>query len=251
MLNKNGILAVLDRGITINWDDGPTLHRITAQVRFHTAASTTSQLMRLTAAHRQDDDTFVFMHDEQLEARWSWREMSLPDDQPELISYWVAQLAVTNHSNNDYFVEMMEVIRVDSAFHGQFNLGAPPGLWQCANDSVRGKLTCESWSSSGTGVQGFERGAELLVQPAMSNRSRPPALLIRAVDAPDRASPFTADTAEMLLELSGERFERLSAYNKAEGAIVRAGSTVTSGAFIIASGDDAAELHNTEFALPQ
>ena len=250
MINKAGVLAVLDRGITINWEDGPTLHRITAQVRFHTATSATSQLMRLVAAHRQDEDSLVFVQDEILQSQWSWREMNLPDDLPNIYSYWVAQLTVTNRADYDLYVDTLDVIRIDSAFHGQFNLGAPPGLWQCADESPRGKFVWEAWSQSAGSAGGFTRGAELLVQPMMSNRSRPPAVMVRAVDPPGSTS-LTTSTAEMMLEINGERFERLAARNRLDGVLLHTSESIASGAFIIASGDDATELHEMEFTLPE
>ena len=250
MLNKAGVLAVLDRGITLNWEDGPTLHRITAQVRFHTATSATSQLMRLAAAHRQDEDALVFVQDEILQSHWSWREMNLPEDPPDVFSYWVAQLTVTNRADYDLYIDTLDVIRIDRAFHGQFNLGAPTGLWQCADQSPRGKFVWETWSQSTSSTGGFTRSAELLVQPMMSNRSRPPAVMVRAVDLPNSVARSSAP-AEMALEISGERFERLAARNRLDGQLLHTGASLMSCSFIIASGDDATELHEMEFALPE
>ena len=39
MLNTTVAMALLDRGVTLNWDDGATLHKITAQARYHTQHS--------------------------------------------------------------------------------------------------------------------------------------------------------------------------------------------------------------------
>jgi hypothetical protein len=84
----------------------------------------------------------------------------------------------------------------------------------------------------------------------MSNRSRPPAVMVRAVDLPN-SIPLSSAPAEMMLEISGERFERLAARNRLDGHLLHPGESLASGAFIIASGDDANELHEMEFALPE
>ena len=81
-------------------------------VRSNEVSDATSQLMRLAAAHRQDEDSLVFVQDEILQSHWSWREMSLPDDPPDVFSYWVAQLSVTNRADYDLYVDTLDVIRL-------------------------------------------------------------------------------------------------------------------------------------------
>ncbi len=237
MLNTTGILTVLDRGVTINWDDGPTLHRITAQVRYHTAAHATPQLMRVLALQRASDDPLIFSAEDRIKADWIWREEYAPGS--EDVVFWTARMAVTNQTTEDIFLDALEVLRIDSAYSGQFNVGAPTGLWRCAVEGSAG-LSWESWPGTTPSAGGFTRQRLLLVQPSVSNRSRPPAVLIRSLTSdPDSQN---AAATEIKLELSGERFERLVVRTRTDGVLLRAGATLFSTPFQIASGDDPAEL---------
>lgn len=248
MINTNGVLAVMDHHITINWDDGPTMHRVAAQVRYHTAESATLRTVRVNASQRYSDDPLSFMAaGDGLRASWIWQERG---------PGWTAQLAVTNEGEDDVYLDALDVIRIDSAFGGLFNLGAPPGLWRVRLEDVRSLLVApgsedapaersdptagwESWSPATLNVTGFIRRQCLIVQPVASNRTRPPAVMIRALDNDSRSS--TART-EIQLEVSGERFERLSARNRTEGMLLGAGVSVASSEFWVVSGDDAEEL---------
>lgn len=231
MLNENGVLAMLDRGITINWDDGPTLHRITAQVRYHTGQSATAQLLRVNAAQPYSDEPLTFKQtDSALQAVWVWQTRG---------AGWSTQLAITNISDVDVYVDALDVLRIDSAYGGVFTLGAPPGLWRCAREdeaAPNGAPAWEAWAERTASAGGFARARWLIVQPAVSNRSRPPAVLI-AVNESTAQMP-----AEIRLECSGERFERLTARSRADGTLVGAGAMLASAELWIASGDDAAEL---------
>ena len=237
MLNSTGILTVLDRGITINWDDGPTLHRITAQVRYHTATLATTQLLRVNATQRYSDDPLVFTAEESIAAAWIWRDEHLVDS--DAIAYWTTQLSVTNRTDEDVFLDTLDVMRIDSAYSGQFNIGAPTGLWQCTVESDE-SLKWEAWSASTSSAGGFTRQRELLVQPSMSNRSRPPAVLVRALES----NPNSADAVptEIKLEFNGERFERMVACMRMDGTLLSPGATLLSAVFQIASGDSPDEL---------
>jgi len=231
MLNENGVLTMLDRGITINWDDGPTLHKITAQVRYHTGQSATAQSLRVTATQPYSDEPLTFKQaDAALQAVWVWQARG---------AGWSTQLAITNTSDMDVYVDALEIMRIDSAYGGVFNLGAPPGLWRCAREGdaeQNGALAWEAWAETTASAGGFARARSLIVQPAVSNRSRPPAVLI-AVNSSTAQLPV-----EMRLECSGERFERLTARNRADGTLVGAGAMLHSAELWIASGDDAEEL---------
>lgn len=249
MINANGVLAVMDHHITINWDDGPTMHRVAAQVRYHTAESATLRTARINASQRYSDDPLSFMTvGDGLRASWIWQERG---------PGWMVQLSVTNEGEDDVYLDALDVIRIDYAFGGLFNLGAPPGLWRVLLEDVRGLLAApagsehapaeygdlatgwESWSPATLTATGFTRRRCLIVQPVASNRTRPPAVMIRVLDADVPASPMRT---EIQLEVSGERFERLSARYRTEGMLLGAGVSVASPEFWVVSGDDAEEL---------
>ena len=227
MLNANGILSALDRGITINWDDGPTLHKITAQARYHTGESATAQLLRVGAAHQYSDDPLTFTHsDSLLQAVWVWQEHG---------EGWSAQLVISNPSDTDVYIDALETVRIDSAFGGVFSLGAPPGLWRCARENDA-ELVWEAWAETTASIGGFHRARSMLVQPTVSNRSRPPALLM-AMNASTTQLP-----TDIRLECNGERFDRLTLRTRADGTLLGAGATLTSAEVWIASGDEPEEL---------
>ncbi len=231
MLNENGVLTMLDRGITINWDDGPTLHKITAQVRYHTGKSATAQLLRVNATQPYSDEPLTFRQtDRVLQAIWVWHTRG---------AGWSTQLTLTNICEEDVYVDALEMLRIDSAYGGVFNLGAPPGLWRCARESEaerNGAPAWEAWAETTASAGGFVRTHTLMVQPSVSNRSRPPAVLI-AVNGNTAQLPV-----EMRLECSGERFERLTVRSRADGTLVGAGAMLASAELWIASGDDPEEL---------
>ncbi len=250
MINANGILAVMDHHITINWDDGPTMHRIAAQLRYHTAESATIRTARINASQRYSDTPLSFMTTgDGLRASWIWQERGLG---------WTAQLAVRNEGEDDVYLDALDVIRIDYAFGGLFNLGAPPGLWRVSLEDVSGLLVApsgdegvpadrnasvasgwESWSPAMPTASGFARRRCLIVQPTVSNRTRPPAVMIRALGEDSISQDART---EIRLEVSGERFERLVACYRTEGMLLGAGVSVASPEFWIVSGDDAEEL---------
>lgn len=251
MINTDGVLAVMDHHITINWDDGPTLHRIGAQVRYHTAESATARTLRVGASQRYSDDPLSFMVlGDGLRATWIWQERG---------PGWTAQLAVMNEGEDDIYLDALDVIRIDYAFGGLFNLGAPPGLWRVCLEDVRGLLAApgesapepapeparapadaemmwEAWSPASTTATGFVRRRQLIVQPTVSNRTRPPAVMIQVVQA------AAALATEICLEVNGERFERLTARHRADGMRLGAGVSVASPELWVVAGDDVEEL---------
>ncbi len=228
MLNTHGVLTVLDRGVTINWEDGPTLHKITAQARYHTPESATSQLLRVGAGQRFSDDPLTFVNaDGMLRAAWCWRERG---------AGWSAQLTITNQSGADLYVDALEMARIDSAFGGVFNLGAPPGLWRCARENGAAEAAWEAWAESTSSAGGFLRAGAMLIQPAVSNRTHPP--MIAFLAAPDTVSIPT----DMRLECTGEKFERLVARSRADGTLLGSGAVLASAELWVAAGDDAQEL---------
>ncbi len=243
MINVAGFMAVMDHGITINWDDGPTLHKIAAQVRYHTGENASSATLRLAASQRYSDDPLTFMAmGGGLRATWVWQERA---------PGWTAQLAVQNDGEEDVYIDSLDVIRIDSAFGGLFNIGAPPGLWQVASESAGllpapavatapASTAYECWSAGGATANGFTRSRELIVQPSVSNRSRPPALMLRALD--DGAGM----TTEIIVAVNGERFERAVARAKADGMLIASGVIVASPEFWIVAGDDVDELRRLQ-----
>ncbi len=237
MINSSGVLAVLDHGITLNWDDGPTLHKIGAQVRYHTTESASSKTLRVTASSRYSDEPVSFMAQQDgLRASWVWQERE---------PGWTAQLAVVNESDDEMYLDSLDVLRIDPAFGGLFNIGAPPGLWQVTGDDAvallaapEGSMTAaaDSLSSSTSTLAGFRRARELIVQPSASNRSHPPALLFRVLD-PNAALP-----TEIFIEATGERFERFVARYKTDALLLGNGVGIATPEFWIVVGDDVTEL---------
>lgn len=240
MINPNARFTVLEHCITLNWDDGPTLHKLIAQVRYHRPGSVTARTLRVFATHYAGEPCVAFQRrEEDLEVHWEWCALG---------GGWCARLKVRNASSEEVFADSLDVLHVEYATGGQFNLGAPPGLWQCALEGSMaegGALAWEMWApGTGTG-EGFTRRAELLVYPTVSNRTRPPALLIRALPS---ASPLPT---ELRLNLNGERFERLTARCKTDGLLLAPGETVRSAWFWLLSGDDPAELLRCALPTPE
>ncbi|HEY3288831.1 MAG TPA: hypothetical protein VGK87_01760 [Anaerolineae bacterium] len=233
MLNVTGVLAVLDRGITINWDDGPTLHRITALVSYHTAEDTTIQNVRLYATMKLSEEPLAFVNEGDLKITWTWLEGNTDNGADPV--FWLVQLAVTNQSDDEVYLDSLDVIRIDAELGGQFNLGASPDLWRCLREHNGDNADWESSADTG-----YLREQYLIVQPVTSNRTHPPALLVR-VDA-DQQSDNGQLPVELQLDFSGAHFTLLAARNRAGSAHLAPGVTVVSSRFVIASGDDALEL---------
>ncbi|MCS6773200.1 MAG: hypothetical protein NZ693_03700 [Thermoflexales bacterium] len=247
MINHAGFLAILDRGITLNWEDGPTLHKFSAAVQYQHPDSAASCMMRLSATNRYSDEPLSFTSlQDGLRAVWVWQERP---------PGWTAMLSVENESNQELLLNSLEVLRLDSEAGGLFNIGAPPRLWRCRieraegvssllpeptssleRQSVRDESVWESWSPHV--VSGFVRSRELVVQPVCSSRSRPPAVMIRAL-----RSAYDLAT-EIRLEATSERFERLIVRCKTDGMLLAPGGVTASPPFWIVAGDDAEELQH-------
>jgi hypothetical protein len=193
------------------------------------------------ASQRYSDDPLSFMAlGDGLRASWVWQERG---------PGWTAQLAVQNESEDDIYLDALDVIRIDPAFGGLFNIGAPPGLWQVSpEDDIRGLLSApeaeqevaaepETWSPASVTANGFMRRRQLIVQPSASNRSRPPAVMIRALGSPLQDAP-----TEIQIEATGEKFDRLVARAKTDGLLIANGVNIASPEFWIVVGDDAEEL---------
>ena len=245
MINSSGVMAVLDHHVTINWDDGPTLMRMAGQVRYHTNDSPTVQTLRVTASRRSSEEPLCFYSaNADLHATWTVQERN---------EGWTFQLSVTNENDaeddmaSEIYLDSIEVMRIDSAYGGVFSLGAPTGLWQCNAEHLLlgtgavadGSVEPDRWALSTPTAAGFIRQRELVVQPSASNRTRPPALLFRALQA-------EGVSTELQLEITGEKFERFVAQHKLDGTLIGAGVTVASPEFWVVAGDDAEELKRME-----
>ena len=245
MLNRSGVLSVMDRGVTLNWDDGATLHRMTAQVHYHTDYTPTPQVVIVQAAQPKEDEPLSFVEEDVVRATWDWQGMSLDPANAGATDYWTLQLTVANSSEDDVYIDTLDVLLIDSHHSGQFNLGAPPGLWRCARQNPDGTLAWEPWSETVAGAGGFSRTHELLVQPTFSNRSWPPAVIIRAYPVTpegDPAAEVPSQPTELKLAINGERFDHLVARTNAGGTRLQKDETLISPRFLVASGDDAVEL---------
>lgn len=248
MINTSGFLAVLDHHITINWDDGPTMHRIAGQVRYRVAGNDTVRTLRVNASQRYSDEPLSFMvMSDGVRASWVWQERG---------PGWTAQLAVQNDGEEDVLLEALDVVRVDAAFGALFNIGAPPGLWLVRPEEAMRRLlpgatmegevespasAPEAWAPGTPTADGFVRRRTLIVQPSVSNRSLPPAVMVRVLGDIPAELP-----TEIQLQANGERFDRLIARVNARGLVIASGVGLASPDFWIVSGDDAQELAHLE-----
>jgi hypothetical protein len=225
MINPTGVLAAMDHGVTINWDDGATLHKILAQVRYRVRVDGAVQTLRVNASSRSSDEPLCFVSaNEELRASWTWQEHG---------PGFTAHLSVANESEDDVWLDALEVIRIDAAFGGLFNLGAPTGLWQIASGASN---KIEWQQGSPATPNGFKFDKQMLIQPVASNRSSPPAVCIRKIEP-----PFGATTV-LQLEIDQEKFLRFTAGVSGEAILLGAGVTIASPEFLIVSGDDSSEL---------
>jgi len=129
----DAFLSVIDHGITINWEHGPTLHKLLAQVRYRSvsddAADTPVITMRIGASQRcaeaTDDveDAYCFAASNgDLAAQWIWQAHQ---------SGWSTNLILRNISDESIAIEAIDLVRID-AQTGLFTLGAPVTAWQMA-----------------------------------------------------------------------------------------------------------------------
>lgn len=228
MLNQTGALAVLDHHIGLNWDDGATLLRVGAQARYRYGAFATVQTLRVNASARCSDEPLGFeARNGDVHATWVWTE---------LLPGFVAQLSIVNEGEDEVLLEGVDVLRIDAAFGGQFNVGAPPGLWRAALPAG-GALKWEQWTPDP--AASFRRESELLMQPSASNRLAPPALLFRGLVGASAAAPLP-----LRFELSAAhgKFERFTATCVLDERPLAPGVTFVSPEVWIVAGDDAREL---------
>lgn len=228
MLNHTGALAVLDHHIGLNWDDGATLMRVGAQVRYRYGAFATVQTLRVTASARCSDEPLGFeARNGDVHATWVWTELA---------PGFVAQLSIVNEGDDEVLLEGVDVLRIDAAFGGLFNVGAPPGLWRAAQPG-RGVLKWEQWTPDP--AASFQRMGELLMQPSASNRLAPPALLFRGLSnhAEELALPLRFE-----LSAANGKFERFAATCVMDERPLAPGVTLVSPEVWVVAGDDAREL---------
>jgi hypothetical protein len=242
MLNTTGVLATMDHGITLNWEDGPTLLRMTALVSFRYAGDANSLYIRVLADHLLGDEPMAFLHEENaIRAAWIWREVPISQDLDSGIRYWTTQLSLTNTSREDIYLDSFEALRIDHDYSGQFNLGAPLSAWRIASDQQESPIFWENWSQSAAMTQVITHASNLLIQPATSSRTRPPAILVRALDD-DTHSASGSLPVEIELTTKAGIFHCLVARNRTDGLPLSSDVTIVSSEFLIAAGDNAEEL---------
>ncbi len=207
MINSSGFFSVIDHGVTINWDDGPTLHRMLAQVRYRETETGPLLTLRVGASQRcaewddENIDCFVAANGN-LSAQWLWRELD---------SGWVTSLSVRNISEDNVYIESLDMIRIEATSNGLFNLGAPAQSWQLQTTP-----------------------GQLLVQPPASDRSSPPALLLHTIgDAP---------TVQMTLDIGTAKFERLVIAHDLGNTKLAPDVTLASPEIWVIAGDNQQEL---------
>jgi hypothetical protein len=244
MLNATGVLATMDHGLTLNWEDGPTLLRMTARVSYRYAGDASALDVRVLADHRLGDEPLSFLHEENaIRAAWIWREVPISQDLDSGIRYWTTQLSVTNISQEDIHLDSLEALRIDYAYSGQFNLGAPASEWRIASDQQEGTIAWENWSQSADNTQATTHFRNLLIQPATSNRTRPPAIMVRALED-DAHTPSGSLPVEIELTTKAGIFQSLVARNRTDGIPLSSNITIVSSEFLIAAGDNAEELRH-------
>jgi hypothetical protein len=224
MINLNGVLAVLDRHITLNWDDGPTLMRISAQVRYQHASATAgdgdqTRTLSVTASSRCSDEPLCFnatSADGALSATWTWL-----DDPPG----FACSLVLSNSGDDDLRVIAVDVLRIDAKSGGILALGAPASDWRIG---IPGDLTAPQPTTAL--IRADPRPSHVLLQPAQSDRSRPPALCISAA------------SAQFALQTDAGRFTSLVATIAFEGQLLAPGIALSTPDVRIFAGDDGQEL---------
>lgn len=239
MINPNARFTVLEHCITLNWDDGPTLHKLIAQVRYHRPGSVTARTLRVFATHYAGEPCVAFQRrEEDLEVHWEWCALGgggAPVSKSAMRAakkcLWIRSTCSTSSTPQA----------------GSSTSVRRPGygsvLWRAAWLRVERLL-----GKCGRRAQEQAKGLHAVLScwyPTVSNRTRPPALLIRALPS---ASPLPT---ELRLNLNGERFERLTARCKTDGLLLAPGETVRSAWFWLLSGDDPAELLRCALPTPE
>jgi hypothetical protein len=226
MLNHNGMLAVLDRHITLNWDDGPTLMRIGAEVRYQVAGidddDDPQRTLMINASSRCGDDPpcfNAFNEDDGITATWTW-----VDGVPTFSS----QLTIGNIGDDDLRLTCVALVAIDGARNGVFNLGAPPSLWSTLSDDAQ---------ASSQALAAPDGSRTFVVYCDASTRSRPTALAF-AVRGDTLGARFELRTAQ-------DRFQALRvAIDFSPARLLGAGATMALPEVLITSGDDPRELRD-------
>jgi hypothetical protein len=223
MVNTQGVMAVLDHHIGINWDDGPTLLRIGAQVRYRFGAFGGLNTLRVNASARSSDEPLCFeTHNHDIRATWTWRELS---------DGFSAQLSVSNAGDEPLLLEAVDILRIDAVFGGQLNLGAPATLWRIA----RAGKGMPRWEVLRSGETNFNSPGGALIQPVASNRSAPPCLHLRRLPGEGPAVLISVVTQQ-------ESFQCFTAGCMLNNQPLAAGVAQSFPEVWIVCGDDAREL---------
>jgi hypothetical protein len=230
MLNPNGVLAVLDRHITLNWDDGPTLMRIGAAIHYRVEAGAGHEpddangeprTLLINASSRCGDDPpcfNAFNERDGISATWTWTE--LPPG-------YAAQLTISNIGEADLRLVAIDLLSIDGARGGVFNLGAPASTWTTISDA----------SETATALQTRDGKREFVVLANETTRSRPTAIAF-AVPAETFGAQFSLDHADARFQAFRVRVRFDEPRLLGEGALIALPEVR------IASGDDARELRD-------
>lgn len=165
----NAFLSVMDHGITINWEQGPTLHKVLAQVRYRHSQEADAPVltMRVGASQRcaevsadlEEMHCFAASNGD-LAAQWIWQAKELG---------WVAMLVVRNVSDEAIWLEAADIVRID-AQTGLLSLGAPATDWHTEHAA-----------------------AQLRIWPTQSDRGEPTAVILKALPSDEPPQPQRLD----------------------------------------------------------
>ncbi len=213
MINTSGFLSVIDHGMTLHWEDGPTLHKMVAQVRYRMAEDAQSPLETLRVGTSQrcaewDEEAegvqcFVAANSA-VSAQWLWREAG---------AGWAIKLNVRNIGEDTLFVDGLDLILIDAQRNGLFRLGTSPDLWQM---------------HTAAGL--------LIVQPAKAATARdsnPPAVMFRAM---------TPQPVALQMKIIETQFIAFTASQEPKTHSLAANETLTTDELWVAAGNDIEEL---------
>ena len=231
MINTSGFLSVIDHGITVHWEDGPTLHKMVAQVRYRLSVDEDSPVenLRVGASQRCADwdadaeEAQCFMAaNADINAQWLWRKVG---------AGWTAMLVIRNSGEGDIFVDGLDIILIDAQRNGLFRLGATPDMWQIHHATQ-----------------------ELIVQPERVDHRHPPAVMFRALsdtavltimdEATDSDAPteIANATVAMKMMIHEDRFAKFDVIAEAIGTVLSPQAEIQSCKVWVVAGDDVAEL---------
>jgi alpha-galactosidase len=237
MMPNDLSLSFHPSGATLSWPNGPTLHGVTAGVRYRVEGEArTLHLARPDRAATADD----------LQATWRWE---LAGDGAEI---W---LEVVNLGSADRLLDVLDVFAVRAADEGACELGSPPAQWsfyqngwQSWTPTFARHLGDSLYTDPGTPAyrrmhlphwdlsRGDAPSSEwVTVIKAQSPTSKVQALLLGFVTTADQL-------AEIRLDLDGKDFAALVARCYLDNITLRPGETLRSERLWVRAGPDPVAL---------